>query len=133
VITGRDYGTSHSYRYEINLSPAKVNWLGGSSDPKHILICPEEFAMHYVRKNIDHENEEVDYKQESEYIEFVDQRFFFKLVGDSYWKLLSPEAYKEKSKHCKEYKIPNDGELLDDAPDRIVNEIINHAPLQRNL
>lgn len=46
------------------------------------------------------------------YQKHIDERYFFKLMGDAYWVDVSEEEYNTVKESCPEFEVPNDGELI---------------------
>ncbi|MCL5246404.1 hypothetical protein M4I21_11325 [Cellulophaga sp. 20_2_10] len=121
ILTGTNYGTTHTYKYNVLLHEPDVNWNFGSGEPKNILICKDTTYIHYINKNsypitvtdsvTNTTTTENNYKIESMYQKHVDNRYFFNLFGDDFWLDVTPKRYNEIKNSCEEYAIPNDGEL----------------------
>ncbi|APU09930.1 hypothetical protein A5M85_06430 [Cellulophaga lytica] len=121
ILTGSNYGTTHTYKYNVLLHEPDVNWSLGSGEPKNFLFCKDTIYIHYVNKNnypisvtdsvTNTTAAKNNYKIESMYQKHVDNRYFFNLFGDDFWLDVSPKRYNEIKNSCDEYAIPNDGEL----------------------
>lgn len=126
ILTGTNYGTIHTYKYNVLLHEPDVNWSFGSGEPKNVLICKDTIYIHYTNKNrssttvtdsiTNATNTTYNYKVENLYQKHIDNRYFFNLFGDDFWLDVTPERYNEIKNSCEEYAIPNDGELT------VVNE-----------
>ncbi|MDW7692638.1 hypothetical protein R9C00_12115 [Flammeovirgaceae bacterium SG7u.111] len=125
MITKHNYGTSHSFRYNISFDHGDIIWEGGSGEPKNILFCKDTMYIRYLKeKSIKVEyTDSVDntikadyhYEIREVYQKHIDGRYFFKLFGDEYWVDIMPENYPHQREFCEEYPIPNDGELSLDS------------------
>ncbi|MGJ8733035.1 MAG: hypothetical protein ACSHW4_07810 [Cellulophaga sp.] len=121
ILTGTNYGTTHTYKYNVLLHEPDVSWSFSSGEPKNFLFCKDTTYIHYVNKNnypitvtdsvANTTATENNYKIESMYQKHVDNRYFFNLFGDDFWLDITPERYNEIKNSCEEYAIPNDGEL----------------------
>ena len=121
IITKHNYGTTHSYTYELEISPGNINWDGGTAEPKNIIFCEDITYIRFLKeKMIEVENTESTdsiatysryYENQEVYQEHIDNRYFFNLLGDDFWAEIDSEKYLSKKKLCKEYKIPNSNEL----------------------
>lgn len=121
ILTGTNYGTTHTYKYNVLLHEPDVNWSLGSGEPKNFLFCKDTIYIHYVNKNnypitvtdsvTNSTTTKNNYKMESMYQKHVDNRYFFNLFGDDFWLDVSPKRYNKIKNSCEEYAIPNDGEL----------------------
>ncbi len=110
ILTGIDYGTSHSYRYSFKLSPGRIYWEGDGTMPKELIICRDELYVNYYRETYQLQSDKQIYSVQSQYAKHVDKRYFFKLLGEQYWVDAMEEDHK-KAKDCKKLAIPNEGEF----------------------
>ena len=121
IFTNHNYGTSHSFTYTFSVNPGDINWDGGSSEPKSILFCKDTTYVRYLKeksikvKYTDSIDGVIKDKHHFEIHEVfqkhIDERYFFKLLGNDYWAEISSENYSSIQKSCDEYLIPNDNEL----------------------
>lgn len=126
ILTGSNYGTTHTYTYNVLLHEPDINWSYGSGEPKNFLFCKDTTYIHYANKNsypttvkdsiTNTTTTEYHYKVENVYQKHIDNRYFFNLFGDDFWLDITPERYNQIKNSCNEYAIPNDGELV------VVNE-----------
>ena len=110
VVSGHVYGKSHAYSYQFTLSPGRIYWYGGSSVPQEIILCSNEIYIHYLQLDSQGNSGEASKIIKSHYDKHIDNRYFFKLLGDQYWVTDSALTYKN-SNNCKKSDIPNDREL----------------------
>ncbi|GGX23149.1 hypothetical protein [Aquimarina muelleri] len=122
IFTNHNYGTSHSFTYKLSIQPEGIHWDGGSGEPKHLLFCNDTIYIHYFKeKRIQIEyTDSIDSVMKTKYHfeirevfqKHIDERYFFKIFGEDFWIDITPEDYAYRKEFCKEYDIPNDGELL---------------------
>lgn len=123
VITGHDYGTSHSYRYAFELAPDGIEWQGYASEPKQLVRCADKLYLRYL--TLRHADIDVDAGADagaarreprvvSAHARHVDERWLFKLLGKQYW-LEVPEAELQNARCQRLCDVPNDGELVLEA------------------
>ncbi len=121
IISKHNYGTSHSFSYQLSINQDDITWNGGSGEPKNILFCRDTIYLHYFKEksirveytdSVDNSTK-VDYHFETREVfqKHIDERYFFKLLGDAFWVDVLPEEYATRKEFCEEYIIPNDGEL----------------------
>lgn len=137
VISNITYATTDKYRYRLRFLPNDIRWENSDDEPKQLLICADQSVyLHSVRQQANpfYANQPaVEVKQaagagvqdtqapveESKHLEpylilknhytrFVDQRYFFKLLGDYYWADMSKDEYASKLKECQIYAVPNE-------------------------
>ena len=121
VITNSNYGTSHSYSYELTINKDDMYWNGGTAEPKHLLFCKDSIYIHYLKEkyisvqskdslgNI--VNKEGYYEVQDIFEVYIDKRYFFKFFGDDYWLQIPSKRYNLLKESCIEYIVPNDNEL----------------------
>ncbi len=122
ALTNYNYGTTHSFTYKFDISKGRIHWDGGSGEPKNIVFCRDSIYISFLKEKrintsyIDSINGTTKYHYHYEIREFyqkhIDERYFFKLLGDAYWEDISPESYVKIKRSCLEYSIPNDAELV---------------------
>lgn len=122
VFTNHNYGMSHSFTYKISINPGDINWDGGSGEPKYITFCKDTTYIRYLQEksieteytdSIDHTTKHNHHFEIREVFQkYIDDRYFFKLLGDDYWVEISSEDYFFVKKSGDEYYIPNDNEIL---------------------
>ncbi|WP_375561529.1 hypothetical protein ACE193_02940 [Bernardetia sp. OM2101] len=123
LITKHNYGTTHSFKYKVNLKENETIWKGKKDqEPKHIIFCQDTIYMHYLEKQfistqtIDTLTQDTLYGSYFEVKEFflknIDERYLNNLLGQQNWKDMSIQEYNTLKQKCKEYKIPNDEELV---------------------
>ncbi len=121
ILTNTNYGTTHSYKYNVLLNEPNINWSYGSGEPKNLLFCKDTTYIHYVNKNsypikvtdsiTNTITTKYTHKVENMYQKYIDKRYFFNLFGDDFWLDITPERYNKIKNLCSEYVIPNDNEL----------------------
>lgn len=121
IITKHTYGISHSLTYNFELDKDNVTWNGGSAEPKEILFCKDTTYLRYLKEkeikvaHIDSIGRTVDYQYHLELVEVfqkhIDERYFFKLLGDGHWVEIPSKNYPNGQKGCRAFDIPNDNEL----------------------
>lgn len=121
ILSNHVYNTSTRFTYRTYISKDRVHWNGGSSEPKNIIFCNDYIYIRYLKeKNIATPYEsEVDstirYDYTYEIIEgfqkHIDERYFFKLLGDDFWVDIPSEEYKNLKEYCTEDEVPNDNRL----------------------
>lgn len=122
MLTGRNYGVSHSFRYKIITETNQIEWKGVSGqEPKNIIFAQDTVYVRYLQtqskqiETIDSLNQDTTYNYEYEVKEFsrksIDKRYFFKLFGSQSWRLIPIKEYNIIKQKYKEYAIPNDEEL----------------------
>ncbi len=122
IFTNHKYGTSHRFKYNLLLSEEDISWDGGSGVPKNILFCNDTVYIRYLEKRnikteyLDSLTNTTKYNYHSEICEsfqkHIDKRYFFKLFGSDFWLNITSEDYYSLNKHCKDYVIPNENELI---------------------
>lgn len=122
VFTKHDYGKTHSFSYELTIRDSDISWVGGSGEPKKIIFCEGSvFLLSYAEKLFNNDSlRKIDttltYQSYYEVVEVfqkhIDERYFFKLLGDDYWVDVLPSYYQSKKSICNEYVVPNDDELF---------------------
>lgn len=121
-FSGHNYGTTRSFTYSFSIKQDKIDWDGGSGEPKKIIFHKDTVYIHYLKNKqqsittIDSINNNTPITSYDEvltpvYEKHIDKRYFFKLFGDDYWSEISPENYNEVKEISTEYDIPNDNEL----------------------
>ena len=116
IFTHSDYGSTYSFKYQFTINKNEVIWKDkGSVIPKTILFCNDTPYIKYAqKKSIAYQqfpnDTIVKYKDTivEKYDEFIDNRYFFKWLGDVSWQTISKEDYNAKKESCNEYTIPND-------------------------
>lgn len=121
IFSKHNYGTSHSFKYKFSISQEKIDWYGGSGEPKNILFCNDTIYIRYLKEKnittnyIDSLNNTTKYNYHSEIQEIfqkhIDKRYFFKLFGNDFWVDIASDDYYYLKKSCDDYPIPNDNEL----------------------
>ena len=121
MFSHHDYGTSHYFSYRFSVDPGSINWEGGSREPKGILFCKndvylyslKEVEIHVFIKDSTDSIVDVNshYETQEVFEQYIDKRYFFKLLGDDYWIDVSLEDYQLKKKNYQEFAIPNDNEI----------------------
>ena len=117
ILTGHNYGTTRDVRYKILVNKKDVIWEESSAEPKNILFCKDTTYMHLFKKNVHYTTEidslgntkETNHRNVTEevYQKFIDERYFFKLLGDIYWVNIPAAEYPSKS-NCETFPIPNE-------------------------
>lgn len=121
ILTKHNYGTIHTFKYRLHLKKNNVIWDLGTGEPKNLLICKDNLYIHYLNEN-SHRIEVKDTvtdsiqssyitKVDNMYQKHIDERYFFKLLGEDYWLDVTSEEYSKLKKSCPEFEVPNDGEL----------------------
>lgn len=110
ILSGHDYGTRRTFNYSFKLSPGRIKWKNSNAEPRNIVFCENEIYLHSVGKVLIKSGEKYKNILKNKYELFIDERFFFKLLGDQYWLDITKSKYIKNSKLCLENKIPNDGE-----------------------
>ncbi len=119
IFTNHNYGVTHSFNYKITINPDNIKWNEGSGEPKSILFCNDTVYIRYLNERtirMDTINKKTKYSYHTEVREihqkFIDKRYFFNLLGDSYWIDILPNTYSRlQNENSKEYSIPNDNEI----------------------
>ncbi|MBE7697306.1 hypothetical protein [Tenacibaculum finnmarkense] len=121
IFTKHNYGTSHSFSYSFFIRKKNINWNGASAEPKNILFYKDSIYLRSLKEKsiktqyLDSTNNTINYKYHLEIQEFfekyIDNRYFFKLLGDDYWIEITSKHYNEIKKQTTEYSIPNDNEF----------------------
>ncbi len=124
IFSNHNYGTTHSFTYHLLINPGSVKWNGGSGEPKNIMFSNDTIYIRYLKKkttrvvrvedsdsseSASQNNYRIEIKEVMQ--QYIDNRYFFKLLGDDYWIDISAEKYDEVKKYSEEYTIPNDNEL----------------------
>ena len=123
IISHHNYGTTRSFTYQFTIKQDKVDWSGGSGEPKKIVFHKDTTYVYYLKikqqpiVTIDSANNNTPKTSYDEvltpvYEKHIDNRYFFKLFGDDYWSEISANKYNEVRKLSTEYDIPNDNELI---------------------
>lgn len=129
------YQTKDRHQYQLSFTPNDIEWQNGDGEPKQLLVCADGNAyLHFVNQIPNPfystpptnpaepvpepakiENPEPKpvvqpyFILKNQYVRWVDKRYFFKLLGESYWADVSQDEYKNKVAQCKAYEVPNDG------------------------
>lgn len=121
IFSKHDYGSTHSYSYNLLIRDSDISWNGGSGEPKHLMFCEDSiFLNSYKEKLFTNDSlmkvdTTLSYESYYEVVEVfqkhIDKRYFFNLLGDDYWVDISSSSYISKKNICDEYNVPNDGEL----------------------
>ncbi|WP_158851135.1 hypothetical protein [Algibacter sp. L1A34] len=121
VFSNHNYGTTHRFTYKFSIDQDRIDWDGGSGEPKNITFCKDTTYIRYLKEKTittnytDSLTQETERHQRNEIQEFfqkhIDKRYFFKLLGSDYWVDIPLEHYTSISNECEEYQIPNDEEL----------------------
>lgn len=125
IFSKHNYGTSHHFTYKVSIKPGDINWNGGTAEPKQLIFKNDTTYIRYLKKKrinikyLDSLDSTVKYKHKSEIHAFfqkhIDNRYFFKLLGDDYWIDISLNNYEAVKKRGNEYIIPNDNEYSLDS------------------
>lgn len=123
AFTGINYGTSRNFSYRVLWSPGRVKWdqsltqreQSTEMEPRHMIPCRGKFYMEYYTRESVVINDKPQYKTVRYYLEHIDNRYFFKLLGEQYWIKITAEALEAATKSCTAYVIPNKHELTLDA------------------
>jgi hypothetical protein len=111
IISHKQYGEDHSFRYEFVLQPDDHKWIGSSRQiPKKILFCRDEILLLVTEQRtiIDTANLEAEpvLKDTVIYYQNNDKRFFFKLFGEQHFEPVDRSIYFERRSRGKEESIP---------------------------
>lgn len=107
VLTNNKYMVTFSFRYEVLIKPDRIHWNGQGGEPKNILFCNDKTYIRKLKRKIIDSKYYID-----EYFQsHVDERYFFKLLGEEYWLDIDAEEYNGQKMSCEEYPIPNDNKL----------------------
>ncbi|WP_338765627.1 hypothetical protein WAF17_02035 [Bernardetia sp. ABR2-2B] len=123
LLTKHNYGTTHSFKYKVSLKEDEIDWKGKKDqEPKHIIFCKENIYMRYLEKlyvptqTIDTLTQDTLYGSYFEVKEFflknIDERYLNNLFGTQSWAEITFQEYDIAKQKCREYKIPNDEELV---------------------
>lgn len=121
IITHSNYGTTYSFEYQFTVDKNAVIWKNkGSAIPKKIVFCNDTTYVKYLRKkSIAYQKVESDTITRTMYKDtivtmheaFIDNRYFFKLFGDSFWTIVDEDKYDARKAKYTEYEIPNDNDF----------------------
>lgn len=123
-FTGLKYGTSRNFSYQVLWSPGRVKWSEALTqrekstemEPRQMIPCRGKLYMEYYTRESVIINDKQQYNTVRYYLEHIDNRYFFKLLGEQHWAKITTEALEAATKSCTAYVIPNRHELtLDDA------------------
>lgn len=122
LLSGHEYGARHEYSYSFVLSPDRVDWSGGSAEPKQLILCPQQIYLRYLDIEIEERDAGVAAPDASaagaervmraiaRQAKLRDERYFFKLLGETSW--INVEASElPAGAGCSAQAIPNDAEL----------------------
>ncbi len=121
VFTRTNYSSTYSFEYQFTINKNEIIWKDkGSAIPKKIVFCKDTTYIKYLHKksiayqqihsdtiNITKYRDTIVKKHEA----FIDNRYFFKLFGDSFWTTITESKYNAKKTKCNEYDIPNDNDF----------------------
>lgn len=140
-ISGHNYGNTRSFTYQFTVKQDKVDWYGGSGEPKKIIFHKDTTYVYYLKEKrqsvttIDSANNNTPITSHYEVLtpvfeKHIDKRYFFKLFGDDYWSEISLENYSDVKALSTEYDIPNDNEfILDYNPFEVQQQDSIPAPV----
>ncbi|PIY09005.1 MAG: hypothetical protein COZ18_09350 [Flexibacter sp. CG_4_10_14_3_um_filter_32_15] len=123
LITKHNYGKTHSFKYQVNLKEDEIEWKGKKDqEPKHIIFCEDTIYMHYLEKQFI-QTQTFDtliqdtlyssyYEVKAFFAKNIDERYLNNLFGSQLWEDISIQEYNTMKQKCKEYKVPNDEELV---------------------
>lgn len=121
VLSHKNYGTTYSFEYQFTVDKNEVIWENkGSAIPKKIIFCNDTTYVKYLRKkSIGYQKIESDTITRTMYKDtivvkheaFIDNRYFFKLFGDTFWTSVDEEKYEARKTVYPEYDIPNDNDF----------------------
>ena len=126
IISGHNYGTVHYFGYAFNLNPGDISWEQPTAEPKNLIICPDVIYLHYMQKKLEAMNDTEDkpdnikdskerkkyeYKIRNFYAQYIDKRYFFRLLGNAYWLNISSTEYYANRKGCERHSVLNDNEF----------------------
>jgi hypothetical protein len=111
IISHKQYGEDHSFRYEFVLQPEDHKWIGTSRQiPRKILFCRDEILLMITEQVavIDTLNlaAEPVVKDTVMYYKNNDKRFFFRLFGEQHFEPVDRSIYFERRSRGKEENIP---------------------------
>ncbi|GEM_PF-2185729 len=121
VFTHTNYSSTYSFKYQFTINTNEVIWKNkGSALPKTIVFCNDTIYIKYLqKKSVPYQqirNDTVNqtkYKDTivEKYDKFIDNRYFFKWFGKTFWSSISKEKYNAKKSSCNAYSIPNDDDF----------------------
>lgn len=121
LFSGHNYGTTHRFTYNMAIQPEDVNWHGGSGEPKALLFSKDTIYLYYLKEKVIRTTytdsvtntlkEDSHTEIQAFYEKHIDERYFFKLLGDDYWVDIQAEDYDAAKHFSDEFAIPNDNEL----------------------
>ncbi len=116
MITGHNYGVTHTYKYSFKIKPENIEWKGYiEAEPKKIIFCLNELVLVTFEDVYAEDNEQKAIKKRmNRYFKHVDNRYFFNFFGEQYWLEITR----------KEMKLLSTGSSVEEIPS------IKPAPIQ---
>lgn len=131
MLTNTDYGSTHTFTYKLHMDTDYLTWYGGDSEPKSLLFCGEQILLRSLRKryvpmiisdagapsSATTTSVEKPTTVVAEEVErFVDERYFWRMFGETTWVREDPSVYHQNKPACLETMVPNDNELSSSQP-----------------
>ena len=136
VVSKIVYHTTDKHQYQLRFLPEDIRWENGDAEPKQLLNCADGAVyLHFVAQQANpyyeteyeaanstelNKNDQLQPQDEklkkvepyfilkSYYARFVDKRYFFKLLGESYWVDINKDEYVSLLKKYQAYEVPNE-------------------------
>jgi len=119
MITHTNYGTTHRFNYRFSVNKNEVVWNPkNSAEPKKITFTKDSVFLQSIEKrNFPYQEISADttitkHKDSLvfKYEVYIDNRYFFKLLGDDFWLDIPSSQYKNTIQDYKIFEVPNDNE-----------------------
>lgn len=107
ILSGYEYDSFYNFSYKIEVSPQDIVWKD-KDEPKELLLCNQKVVFLFaIGEHVQYDTNETIRTIVERYSTFVDKRYFFNLLGDSYWSYVDKVEYDLKKKSCTVLSIPN--------------------------
>jgi hypothetical protein len=109
VFTGIDYGGENTFYYSFNVLPDKYAWEGKANQvPLALVFCPDNIYLKVTERIVKYDSlyGPAHFKDTTLYFKNIDERYFFKLLGDQYFAEADSVEYDETKIRCKEVSVP---------------------------
>lgn len=111
-LSGHEYATYYDFSYKISISPQDIVWKD-RDEPREIRICSNVVTMYAIGEHLQYDRNETHHSIVKRYSRFIDKRYFFNLLGNSYWTFIEKSEY-ESNKNCLLVPISNQGHYKDE-------------------
>ena len=117
AFTNYNYGTSILFKYSFTINN-DAKWDGQSTEPKNIFFTKDTIYLKSLqKKSVPHHytaNDTIVTKYIDtivpKYEVYIDNRYFFKMLGDDFWIDIPSKKYTNATKNNTTFNVPNDNE-----------------------